>query len=230
MPATVDSILGHLAVVDAERAARARSPSLANRVAAIKAYQQRRFAHTYADLLTTPRYANAARFFLDELYGPGDFSQRDAQFSRVVPSLVRLFPRDVVATVDTLAQVHALSETLDSEMGRQLPDARVDAPGYMRAWQATGRDEEREAQIVLTLSVGAALDQLTRKPMLRQSLRLMRAPARATGLGALQQFLESGFDTFAAMKGAKEFLSTVQTRERALKSLLFDGGALGQLP
>ena len=240
MPATVETILGHLAVVENERAARAASPILLKRVKAIKAYQQRRFSHTYADLLATQRYAGAARFFLDELYGPGDFSQRDAQFVRVVPALVRLFPREVVETVNTLAQLHALSETLDSEMGRQLEGDEVTAPIYIAAWQGIGRVAEREMQIALTLAVGHSLDKLTRKPLLRSTLRMMRGPARAAGLSALQQFLENGFDTFLAMRGAQDFLSTVSTREHLLAASLFDkevlnsgetrAQALGQLP
>lgn len=240
MAATVESILGHLEVVERERAARAASPSLLKKVQAIKGFQQRRFSHTYADLLATARYAGAARFFLDELYGPGDFSQRDTQFARVVPALVRLFPRDVVDTVDTLAQLHALSERLDSAMGRHLAQHAVDAGAYIGAWQATGQAAERELQIALTLSVGQSLDELTRKPLLRHTLRMMRGPARAAGLSALQQFLESGFDTFLAMRGAKEFLAIVSTREHLLAASLFDQAvatdagarerALGQLP
>lgn len=240
MAATVESILGHLEVVERERATRAASPSLLKKVQAIKGFQQRRFSHTYADLLATARYAGAARFFLDELYGPGDFSQRDTQFARVVPALVRLFPRDVVDTVDTLAQLHALSERLDSAMGRHLAQDAVDAGAYIGAWQATGQATERELQIALTLSVGQSLDELTRKPLLRHTLRMMRGPARAAGLSALQQFLESGFDTFLAMRGAKEFLAIVSTREHLLAASLFDQAvatdagarerALGQLP
>jgi hypothetical protein len=230
MPATVESILNHLAVVSEERAARAASPALSTQVHAIKAYQQKRFSHTYADLLATPRYGAAARFFLGELYGPGDFSQRDAQFERVVPALVRLFPRDVVETVDTLARLHALSEKLDSEMARHLTAAQVNAQAYMDAWQATACAPEREMQVELTLSVGQSLDQLTRKPLLRHTLRMMRSPARAAGLSALQQFLESGFDTFLAMRGSDEFLAMVSTREHRLIVALFDGTALGQLP
>jgi len=240
MSATVESILSHLDVVSRERAVRAASPSLLRRVELLKAYQQRRFSRTYADLLATSRYAGAARFFLDELYGPGDFSSRDAQFARVVPALVRLFPSDVVETVDTLAQLHALSERLDSAMARHLTDEAVDGDAYMAAWQATAQASERELQIALTLSVGQSLDELTRKPLLRHSLRMMRGPARAAGLSALQQFLESGFDTFRAMRGAKEFLSTVSTREHLLAATLFNRDALangeahtralGQLP
>jgi hypothetical protein len=38
----------------------------------------------------------------------------------------------------------------------------------------------------------------------------------------LQRFLEAGFDTFKAMRGADEFLTTVGSRERALMAALFE--------
>lgn len=225
------SILDQLQIVEQERARRAAEPALGASVLRLKAYQRDRFAHTYADLLASPRYAAAARFFLEELYGPRDFSERDAQFARVVPGMVRLFPREIVDTVDTLARLHALSEALDTQMARTLQDEPVvDAPRYVRAWQQTGDVPGRERQIVLTLSVGRSLDRLTRKPLLRHSLHLMRGLARAAGLGALQQFLECGFDTFKAMGGADSFLGSVEQRERALAAALFGAAPLGQLP
>ncbi len=236
MPTTAELILAYLDAVEREREARAASPALLARVQALKAYQQRRFSHTYADLLATVRYGAAARFFLDELYGPSDFSQRDAQFARVVPALVRLFPRDVVETVATLAELHALSEQLDSATAGQLADTEVDAAAYAKAWRDTGRANDREKQVALTLAVGRDLDALTRKALLRHSLRMMRGPARAAGLSALQGFLENGFDTFSAMRGAQEFLGTVSAREHALLDALFNTEdanawkALGQLP
>jgi hypothetical protein len=236
MPTSAALILGHLEAVERERRSRAASPALHARVQAIKSYQQRRFAHTYADLLATERYGAAARFFLEELYGPSDFSQRDAQFARVVPALVRLFPQEVIDTVATLARLHALSEQLDSAMAGEVLNGEVDALAYAKAWRTVGRHADREEQVALTLAVGRELDELTRKPLLRHSLRMMRGPARAAGLSALQGFLESGFDTFRAMRGAHEFLSTVSARERSLLEALFDARgqasskALGQLP
>jgi len=228
MPADASSILADLETVDAQRARRHAAPELSARVQAIKHYQQRRFSHTYSDLLASPRYAGAARFFLDELYGPQDFSQRDAQFARVVPAMVRLFPQEIVDTVGTLARLHALSETLDSGMGTRLERAEVDAPAYIAAWQATAGMAEREQQIALTLEVGASLDRLTRKPLVRHSLHLMRRPARAAGLGELQRFLECGFDTFKAMRGAQEFLALIGKRERELAAALFAANLQGE--
>jgi hypothetical protein len=229
------TILAQLAIVSGERAARAADAALASRVDALKQYQQRRFELSYADLLAHPRYAGASHFFLDELYGPSDFTQRDAQFARIVPGLVRLFPAEVIDTVVTLAELHALSETFDSAMARHLPTVAVDALAYTRAWQACGEPARRERQIDFLLHVGEDLDRLTRSAVLRHSLRLMRVPARAAGMSALHAFLEAGFDTFGAMRGAGEFLSIIEQRERALAAALFaidpgDVGRLGQLP
>lgn len=221
MNAQVESILELLRRVDAQRALRAADAVLAARVHAVKHYQHERFKHTYADLLAQPRYVKATRFFLEELYGPVDFTRRDTQFKRVVPGLVRLFPREVVMTVQTLGELHALSEELDTEMGRHVPSGPVDLAGYVGAWQAVGRPADREAQIVLMRRVADALDVYTRNPLLRHSLRLMRTPARLAGLPELQAFLETGFDTFGAMGGAKDFLDTVVRRERALAAWLF---------
>jgi hypothetical protein len=221
--------------VNTERQARAGDAGFAARVEAVKRYQQRRFELTYADLLAHPRYAGASNFFLSELYGPSDFTQRDAQFARIVPALVRLFPAEVVGTVQALAALHALSEQLDSRMGLALSDDRVDATRYVQAWQQCGNAPDRERQITMLEQVGNALDALTRNPLLHHSLRLMRGPARAAGLAALHVFLESGFDTFRAMRGADEFLGLIGSRERALAAALFaatppQATTLGQLP
>lgn len=223
-------ILRDLQTVEALRSERARDGALCLAVQGVKRYQQARFTASYADLLASPRYGAAARFFLDDLYGPRDFAQRDAQFARIVPSLVRLFPADVVTTVATLGRLHALSETLDSAMGHALvrlggSDA-VDAARYVQAWQAVGQPAERERQIALTGEVGHALEAYVRHPVLRGTLRMMRGPARLAGLASLQTFLEAGFDAFASMRGAQDFLASIAAREQALAQALFSEEAI----
>jgi hypothetical protein len=221
MPASSDQIAAHLGVVDVERQRRAREPGLLARVTELKDFQQRRFAHTYADLLASARYGPASRYFLDELYGPGDFSTRDAQFARVAPAIVRVFPNEVAETVAVLAELHALSETLDTATALELPEGRMTPRDYIGAWQRTGHAADRDRQIDLTLRIAERLDRITRMPMLRNALRLMRAPARAAGLSELQRSLETGFDVFKAMKGATEFIALIGSRERALAAALF---------
>ena len=216
----------HLSAVETERRRRDTAPGLAASVATLKSYQQQRFARTHASLLAHPRYGRAANFFLNELYGPQDFTQRDAQFSRIVPALVRLFPADIVDTVESLAAVHALSERLDTAMAVHLDGAAPARAAYVRAWQGTGEPAARARQIELVMRVGEALDRHTRSFMLRTSLKAMRGPARAAGMGALQSFLEAGFDAFGAMRGAKEFLATIHSRETALAKRLFEPDAV----
>lgn len=219
-------ILECLQVVANQRALRQADAALGARVAAIKGYQHRRFMQTYADLLSHPRYARSARFFLEDLYGPKDFTQRDAQFARVVPALVRLFPRDIVMTVLSLGQLHALSEELDTAMAAAPWGDPLSDVGYGQAWREVGRAADRARQVSLMREVGGSLDQYTRNPLLRSSLLLMRGPAKAAGLGALQAFLEEGFDTFREMRGAGFFLDTIVQRETALAAHLFQPGSV----
>lgn len=198
---------------------------LANR--AVKRFQAQRFAGTYSDLLKSPAFSAAARFFLDELYSDKDYTLRDAQFARIASALQTFFPVQVVATAVALARLHALTEELDQEMAL----AWLGQPGlsdelrYMHAWKVVGRREDRARQLSDVLQVGEELDRLTRKPGLRMMLRMMRKPAEVAGLGALQSFLESGFDTFAEMarKGsrAREFLDTIRQRETEWFSQLY---------
>jgi hypothetical protein len=214
-------IAQHLAIVDAERQRRAAEPGLLDKVTALKSYQQRRFAHTYADLLQSARYGAATRFFLAELYGPTDFTRRDAQFGRVAPTVARVFPDEIAETVTILAALHALSEILDTAMASELADVRIAPVDYVAAWRRVGRASDRERQIALTLGIAAQLDRVTRLPLLRNALRVMRTPSRLAGLGELQRMLESGFDTFRSMHGADEFIATIDARERALAADLF---------
>lgn len=221
MNAEARQILQNLDAVAGERRARDLDPALAQRVQAIKAYQHTRFRDTYADLLVGGRYAKAAQFFLDDLYGPGDFTRRDQEFARVVPAIGRLFPREILLTVLALSELHALSERLDTAMGRAHAAASVEPASYGAAWREVGEPAQRERQIALMLEVGRALDGYTRSALLRHSLRLMRGPAHAAGLGALQTFLERGFDTFREMRGAEPFLALIAQRERELAARLF---------
>ena len=204
--------------------------ALAEGIATVKRFQAERFTRTYADVLTAGPYKGAARFFVDELYSGRDYTLRDAQFSRIAGALQTFFPKHVVATAVALAQLHALTEEIDHDMGRVWSgNAAADSPDetkrYMQVWCAVGRREDRLRQLANVLEVGRELDRLTRLPGLRLTLRMMRRPAQAAGLSSLQSFLETGFDTFAAMSGkgtgARDFLALIQTRESALIEALF---------
>lgn len=224
-----ESIRTAVAEVNQLRAQASAEPALRATVAAVKAFQAARFRSTYSDLLDTERFRPAVLFFLNELYSDKDYRQRDAQFVRIAAPLERLFPESVVDTAVSMAELHAITERLDAAMARALLAAgalgALDSAHYVEAWQNVGHPDFREFQLATVLRVGQDLTQFTRKRGLRTLLRMMRGPAKASGLGALQNFLEAGFDTFGAMTRqddtAQEFLGYIQQREGILIDTLF---------
>lgn len=218
-----DRMFDALDRVGRQRELRSQEPGLTEDVARLKGFQQRRLVGTYPDLLAHARWGPACRFFLDELYGPADFTVRDRELGRVIPSLVRLFPDEVVATVERLLALHAVSEELDTAMARCVSRITLDGAAYRQAWQTVGARELREWQVASVVGLGRSLDALVRHRPLRTSLRLMRGPARLAGLALLQGFLERGFDAFAGMGGAEGFLLTVEQRESLWLDFLFEG-------
>lgn len=205
-------------------------PGLRAAIGEVKRLQSQRFAGSYQDLLGSGRHAAASRFFLEELYSDKDYAERDEQFARIAGAIEKFFPAQVAQTAVALAQLHALTEELDQGMAQAWRDAPASglapAARYVAAWRDVGRRGERARQLEVVMTVGDEMVRLTRTPGLRMMLRMMRGPASAAGLGSLQRFLESGFDTFAAMareKGSAEaFLRTIHEREAALIAMLFD--------
>jgi len=203
---------------------RAASPELPAALDRLALFQSRRLNATYADVAFEPRYARAIAFFQTDLYGPGDFSRRDAALARVVPLMVRVLPDGVIATISGAMELSVLSHELDRTLLEKLPArAALSVATYSAAYCALANRGARERQIALIVAVGRALDRYVGKTLTRSALAAMRQPARLAGLGALQDFLERGFAAFRQMAGADEFLATVETRETALMNAIFDG-------
>jgi len=223
--AAVAALLRQLARLAQHNEARAADPILDGALARLGNWQANRLRVTYADLERSPRYAPAVKFFRTDLYGGTDFARRDADLVRVVPAMKRLLPAKVIETVAVAAELNALSHDLDRAMIGALPKrgARFSVVEYCVAYRAVGRDDERKRQIALIGDVGVALDRYVAKSMVRKALWLMRKPARMAGLVALQDFLERGFAAFAHMRGAVEFLATIETRETAIHDAIVGG-------
>lgn len=218
----------HMLDVSAIRASAAADGALQSAFNEVKQIQAFRFRHSYADLLASTVYGPACDFFLQELYGAGDFSRRDAQFAHIAGTLAAVFPDSVVDTAMQLAALHHLTEELDMAMATALLEASQikdgDANRYVSAWQAVGRRSDRAAQLNGVIAIGNALCHLTRVPGLRWMLKLMRKPAAKAGLDDLQRFLEKGFDTFAVLQdhgAATSFLATIEERELLLIDALY---------
>ena len=214
--------LAHLARLQAERDA---NPILAGALQRVASWQGLRLHMTYFDLATQARYADAVLFFQTDLYGSGEFSRRDADLARIVPTMVRMLPERVLAIVARAVELHALTQGLDRSLLSRLPraDGQFSVAEYCKAYRRMGKRGERERQIRLIGEIGTGIAEFVRKPLLHAGLRMMRQPARLSGLATLHDFLERGFAAFRKMGDATEFLSTIDSRERALMEKLLAG-------
>lgn len=209
------------------RLAAAADQLLGRRRQRLREWQAARLAQTHGDLLASPRYAQAATFFLSDLYGEKDFSERDAEVERILPLMTSMLPVSGLRTLLLAVEVDALSERFDAAMVQAL-GVRLDVPtlseaAYAEAYRAVGDRAGRETQIRLIGETGEALEALARKSFVRGALKMMRGPAHLAGLGELHAFLERGFEAFRSMRDASEFLETIIERERAITAAIFAG-------
>jgi hypothetical protein len=193
----------------------------------LRAWQAARFERTYSDLMASERYRPAAEFFLSDLYGPKDFSERDDELERLLPAVTKILTASAVQTLAVAVELDLLSESLDTAMVQALLAAGQSAEGdiseaaYGKAYRACDDRRGREAQIALILQIGDAIDGLTRKSLVRAAIALIKGPAHASGMGALHDFLDRGFRAFRHMQGADEFLAIIRERETRILSRLF---------
>jgi len=193
----------------------------------LRAWQSRRLAFTHADLMADDRFRRAMDFFLEELYGPKDFSQRDADVERIYPIMVKVLPDDALTSVAQAMELNALSQELDGELLDHLHELgaaeNITEEAYAEAYRRCGNYDQRVHQIDLIYELGTELDELVQRRFIKTALRLARQPAKMAGFGELQAFLERGFSAFRHMKGVAEFLETIVARERELLDRIYAG-------
>ncbi len=194
----------------------------------LRRWQTQRLEASFVHFLADPRREPAASFFLSDVYGDRDFSQRDANVARIVPMLQRLLPAAVLATVADAIELGALTHAFDLRMAEALQRLaptrkKLNADLYARAYRDVGHERLRERQIGLIADVGTGLAHAVKLPGVLLLLKLSRGPARASGLGELQGFLERGFAAFSALGDGKAFVRDIEQAEREVSRRLFSG-------
>jgi hypothetical protein len=204
---------------------RAANPILAGALERLADWQARRLRMTYEDLAADRRYAEAIRFFQNDLYGAADFSRRDSDLARVVPMLVRVLPESIIMTAAAAIELNRISQELDLALLGQLSRANgyFTVAEYCKAYRRAGNYPLRHRQIKLIVDIGTAIDRSVNSAFVRTAMTMMRQPARLAGLSALQDFLERGFAAFRRMEGAQIFLATISERETHLLQAIADG-------
>jgi hypothetical protein len=218
----VQKLAEQLNLVAAEREAAKREPALLAARTALKRYQSGRLGETHADLLANPNTHDAALFFLEELYGAHDLSQRDVDLERIIPTLQKMLSYESLHTITEAIALDALSERLDTAMARVLGTEFTEGM-YIAAYRTATTREERARQLELVQELGESLCKLVKIPLLAMTLTIMKAPARLAGLGDLHQFLDVGFTTFKKMRDPARFVDTIVGRERAVMDNIYQG-------
>ena len=194
-------------------------------VQALQHWQAQRLQRTYADFAAEPRYRAAIEFFLQDLYGPHDFTQRDHDLRKVLHQWERLLPQRALQAVVCALELEALSQSLDIATAAALGSTDPTPATYAVAYRRVGRREDRQRQVWLTVAAGRALDSLIEAPALGIALRTARLPARILGVTTLQAFLERGYNAFRRMAGADELLAAIERRETTIMQRLFAGSS-----
>jgi hypothetical protein len=202
---------------------RNRSPWLAP----LQRWQAARLRESFSDFLASPREQMAAEFFLTDLYGDFDVTERDREIERVLPLMRRVLPEKLLAAIADTLELAVLSHAFDLRMADALsrridPDA-LDAASYGEAYREVGLPRLRRHQIGLIQSVGLILDRAVSTPFVGSLLRMSRGPARAAGMQDLQLFLERGFAAFKKLGGAQRFVDEIARRELSVSERLLAG-------
>ncbi|MET0327843.1 MAG: hypothetical protein ABW163_03630 [Luteimonas sp.] len=197
-------------------------------LAELRRWQSARLRSSFMRFLDDPGRAPAAGFFLDDVYGDRDFSRRDADIVRVMPTMRRLLPAALLETVSDAIELVALSQALDLRMVEALQALaprrrRLDDALYARAYARVGRAGLRRRQVRLVARVGRGFAAALKMRGVAALMAFSRGPARLAGLTQLQGFLERGHAAFAALPDAEAFVAEIERDELEVSRRLFAG-------
>jgi len=190
-------------------------------VQALQEWQCQRLLATHETLAKEARYQSAMQFFVDELYGPKDFSQRDADLARVVPKLAAVLPDKAMLALKDAVAVNALSFDLDLDLVNHL-DGHLNALSYATAYRKCNRLADRQQQIDIIYHLGEQLAEVVHIRGVSMIIKLARKPAQLAGLLSLHEFLEQGFHAFKKIGDVHDFINPVLNKEREIMHMLMD--------
>lgn len=229
MSSTLTLIIQHLQHCDEQRE-QARASGLLTQVLALQAWQCKRLLLSHNDLMAQKRFQAAMQFFVDELYGPKDFSQRDQDVAKVVPKMAKLLPDKALHSLESALHLNDLSMQLDIQLSQQLDGRKIDRDSYLAAYRACDNQPLRQQQIDFIQVLGEDLAEVVHIKGISTLLFLSRKPAKLAGVASLHDFIEKGFKAFKKIGQVEDFLHPVIERERLLMNTMFSSKDSNPLP
>ena len=229
MSDSIKQISRHLHGVNTMREI-AEQANILETIRAVQNWQCQRLLLSHQEMYQQKRFKPAVEFFVEELYGPKEFSQRDHDIARVVPRMAKLLPEKALVSLASALHLNALSFELDFAMARKLHGLTIDRDSYAQAYRECNNQVLRQQQINYILTLGRDLANVVRMKGISTLLVLSRKPAKLAGVIALHEFLEHGFKAFKKLGEVDDFVIPVVNFEQALLTQLFDKSAANPLP
>jgi hypothetical protein len=208
----------------------AQKAGLMESIQAVQAWQCKRLLTTHQDMYQQKRFQPAVMFFIDELYGPNDFSQRDKDIARLVPKMSKILPDKALQSLASALHLNTLSFELDFNMGKQLKGSKITADTYATAYINCDNVNDRQQQIEFIRTLGNDLADVVKMKGISSLLFISRKPAKMAGVLALHEFLERGFKAFKHLGNVEEFINPVVEKERQIMYQLSIPDAPNPLP
>lgn len=225
----VDNIVKHLSHA-AQVHKKLESENRLERLVELRDWQCKRLLATHDELWQEERFKPAMTFFINELYGPKDFSKRDEDIARVVPKMEKWLPAEALESLEVAIHLNSLSQDLDVALLNNLNDGPIDSANYAQAYKASNNPKERAMQIDYIENLGLDLARVVKIPGISMILVVARKPAQMAGLSELQEFLEAGFGAFKQLGKVEDFIVPIVSEERNVMTGLFKGDPVLTLP
>ncbi len=144
---------GHRIIVDAQE--------LSEELTLLRVFQAQRLAITHSDLLANPRYSPATHFFLNDVYSPKDFSQRDADLMQFYQGVRKVLPERAVSILSDVITLSDLTNELDEKLSRVLFDEvgvidSITPQQYAEGYRICDNYDDRVRQIKMISQIAAA--------------------------------------------------------------------------
>jgi hypothetical protein len=192
---------------------------------ALQIFQSNRLRRDYSDLAAIPQYEPVGEFFFIEMYGPRDFSDRNAG-ARKIQSFLHILPGVKLRDIEEVLDLLEITVQLDDEMAQLMLDRDTgvdfDEATYEQIYREADNYDERFHQLELIRKSLYNVFQLSRSQLLGMALHRSRLFARLAGIEAVHGFLMKGYDAVHGVSNIDRFAHTVYDRELARLNRIYE--------
>jgi len=199
-------------------------------IRAVQAWQCKRLLASHQQMYQQERFRPGVEFFINELYGPNDFSQRDKDIARVVPKMSKFLPEKALQSLASALHLNTLSFELDYDLAKQLVDTDINRDTYAKAYVSCDNLVKRQQQIDYILTLGNDLADVVKMKGIASLLFISRKPAKMAGVLALHEFLEKGFKSFRNLGNVEDFIVPIANKEHQIMQQLANPNSPNPLP